>query len=209
VVRFRIAGTVIMTPVTRKEGAFTGLEAAVVLIAFVVVAAVFSYVILNTGFMVSQKSQEVIYSAVAQAGTSIGIAGNLYGVQDPDNPSVISQVNFTCSLATGGTPLDFEKVVIKYSNATVMETLARIPGTYNPAGCVKYSGTWAITSRLNDPGAGNNLLEPGEQFAISICPSQPIVKEDNLHLEILPTNGASVDISRRVPNRISPLTYFH
>jgi flagellin-like protein len=30
--------------------AFTGLEAAIVLIAFVVVAAVFSYVVLSTGF---------------------------------------------------------------------------------------------------------------------------------------------------------------
>jgi flagellin FlaB len=198
-----------MTAMTRKDGAFTGLEAAVVLIAFIVVAAVFSYVVLNTGFMVSQKSRDVIYSAVAQAGTSIGIAGNLYGVQDPDSPTVISQVNFSCSLATGGTPIDFEKVVIKYSNSSVMETLARIPATYDPAGCVKYSGTWAITNRLNDPGTGNNLLEPGEQFDISICPSQPIVKEDPLHLEILPTNGASVDINRRVPNRISPLTYFH
>ncbi|MDD3977537.1 MAG: flagellin, partial [Methanomicrobium sp.] len=46
-----------------KEEAFTGLEAAIVLIAFVVVAAVFSYVVLGAGFFTTQKSQEVIYTS--------------------------------------------------------------------------------------------------------------------------------------------------
>ncbi len=35
---------------TKNDAAFTGLEAAIVLIAFVVVAAVFSYVMLGAGF---------------------------------------------------------------------------------------------------------------------------------------------------------------
>ncbi len=43
-----------------SEEAFTGLEAAIVLIAFVVVAAVFSYVILGAGFFTTQKSHEVV-----------------------------------------------------------------------------------------------------------------------------------------------------
>nr|AAB32838.1 flagillin {N-terminal} [Methanospirillum hungatei, GP1, flagellar filaments, Peptide Partial, 46 aa] [Methanospirillum hungatei] len=46
---------------------FSGLEAAIVLIAFVVVAAVFSYVMLGAGFFATQKSQEVTYSGVKQS----------------------------------------------------------------------------------------------------------------------------------------------
>jgi len=42
----------------KSDDAFTGLEAAIVLIAFVVVAAVFSYVVLGAGFFTTQKSQE-------------------------------------------------------------------------------------------------------------------------------------------------------
>jgi len=38
-----------MMKLFKNEDAFTGLEAAIVLIAFVVVAAVFSYVMLNAG----------------------------------------------------------------------------------------------------------------------------------------------------------------
>ena len=40
-----------------REEAFTGLEAAIVLIAFVVVAAVFSYVVLGAGFFTTPVSR--------------------------------------------------------------------------------------------------------------------------------------------------------
>jgi flagellin FlaB len=50
----------------KKEAAFSGLEAAIVLIAFVVVAAVFSYVMLGAGFFATSKSQEVTYSGIKQ-----------------------------------------------------------------------------------------------------------------------------------------------
>ena len=39
-----------------NEEGFTGLEAAIVLIAFIVVASVFSYVVLGAGFFTTQKA---------------------------------------------------------------------------------------------------------------------------------------------------------
>ncbi|MBN1761959.1 MAG: hypothetical protein JW878_02605 [Methanomicrobia archaeon] len=61
-----------------KKG-FTGLEAAIVLTAFVVVAAVFSYVVLNAGFFTSEKSKEVVHTGVEQVTTSCELAGNVIG----------------------------------------------------------------------------------------------------------------------------------
>ena len=60
----------------RNEG-FTGLEAAIVLIAFVVVAAVFSYVVLGAGFFTTQKSQEAVYTAVDMSSSSMEIIGDV------------------------------------------------------------------------------------------------------------------------------------
>ena len=37
----------------------------------------------------------------------------------------IDTINFSCALAPGGTPVDFDKVVITYSNSSSLETLAR------------------------------------------------------------------------------------
>jgi len=65
--------------VSRKRKGFTGLEAAIVLTAFVVVAAVFSYVVLNAGFFTTQKSKEVVHTGVAQATSSIELSGDVIG----------------------------------------------------------------------------------------------------------------------------------
>ena len=43
------------------ERGITGLETAIILIAFVVVAAVFAYTVLSAGLFSTQKSQEAIY----------------------------------------------------------------------------------------------------------------------------------------------------
>ncbi|RQD81190.1 MAG: flagellin, partial [Methanocalculus sp. MSAO_Arc1] len=59
----------------RKEDAFTGLEAAIVLIAFIVVAAVFSYVMLGAGFFTTQKSQETVFGAVGTATANMEVSG--------------------------------------------------------------------------------------------------------------------------------------
>ena len=56
---------------------FTGLEAAIVLIAFVVVASVFAYVILGAGFLTTQKSQEVVHSSVQGASSSVQSCGGI------------------------------------------------------------------------------------------------------------------------------------
>ena len=61
----------------KDENGFTGLEAAIVLIAFVVVAAVFSYVMLGAGFFTTQKSQEVVHTGVTQASSSLAPSGDV------------------------------------------------------------------------------------------------------------------------------------
>ena len=65
--------------IRKDKRAFTGLEAAIVLTAFVVVAAVFSYVVLNAGFFTTQKSKEVIHTGVEQATSSVELAGDIIG----------------------------------------------------------------------------------------------------------------------------------
>ena len=63
-----------------NENGFTGLEAAIVLIAFIVVASVFSYVVLGAGFFTTQKAQETIYRGIEQSTTNVQLAGNVYGL---------------------------------------------------------------------------------------------------------------------------------
>ncbi|WP_321508333.1 archaellin/type IV pilin N-terminal domain-containing protein [uncultured Methanoregula sp.] len=176
------------------ENAFTGLEAAIVLIAFVVVAAVFSYVVLGAGFFTTQKSQEVVHTGVQQASSTLEIVGNVYGTGSAGQS--ISKINFTCALAPGGTPVDFDKVVMTYSNSSVLETLAR--GT---KGNAPNAGQWTIAKVQNEV-TNDDVLEKGEQFDIVASPTNAILKNDQFQIEIKPAIGAALAISRTAPASI-------
>ena len=74
----------------RDKRGFTGLEAAIVLTAFIVVAAVFSYVVLNAGFFSTQKAKAVVHTGVEQVTTSCELAGNVIGYGWKYNESLSS-----------------------------------------------------------------------------------------------------------------------
>jgi flagellin FlaB len=99
-----------------NDKGFTGLEAAIVLIAFVVVAAVFSYVVLGAGFFTTQKAQETVYKGVEQSTANIQMIGNVYGLST-DN-STITNVTFVIGLAPGASAIDLTKMKIVFSTPT-------------------------------------------------------------------------------------------
>ena len=54
----------------------TGLETAIVLIAFVVVAAVFAFTVLTTGLFTSEKAKETVMSGVSSQ-SSLELVGSV------------------------------------------------------------------------------------------------------------------------------------
>ena len=59
----------------REERGITGLETAIVLIAFVVVAAVFAFVVLSTGLFSSERGKETVYAGLAKTRGSMELTG--------------------------------------------------------------------------------------------------------------------------------------
>ena len=184
-----------MNSFNTDEDGFTGLEAAIVLIAFVVVAAVFSYVVLGAGFFTTQKSQEVVHTGVAQASSTLQIIGNVYGVATASGQP-ISYVNFSIGLAPGGTAVDVSKMVITYSTPSALETLSLVGTIGSDAG----AGEWNVVAVRNNRGATENfLLESGEQFDIKAHPTNTIAADTTFNLELKPIVGTALDIRRTVP----------
>ena len=60
-----------------NEKGITGLETAIILIAFVVVAAVFAYTVLSAGLFATQKSQEAIYAGLQEAQSTLTLRGGV------------------------------------------------------------------------------------------------------------------------------------
>jgi len=63
----------------RNKKAISGLETAIVLIAFVIVASAFAYAVLNMGFLATQKSQQVVLGGLAAASSALVVDGPVYG----------------------------------------------------------------------------------------------------------------------------------
>jgi flagellin FlaB len=191
----------------RNDDGFTGLEAAIVLIAFVVVAAVFSYVVLGAGFFTTQKAQQSVYSAVGQTTSALQIVGNVYGMVNTSYlANNVSIVNFNIALTAGGTPVDMTKAVLVYSDANQLITL-QAPTTWtatgNPA-MVSTGGSWAVSSDQNSPtGSFTGSLQPNEQYTVTCFISSGIGPNDQFHIEIRPAIGPAFSITRTIPGSLS------
>lgn len=99
-----------------NEEGFSGLEAAIVLIAFVVVAIVFGLAIINSGFFATEKSQEVTVSGYKQASSAMYIEGGVYAwLENPG--SALDKVEFNAGILETGQPQDLSRLIIVYTHS--------------------------------------------------------------------------------------------
>src|SRR3990172_4114762 len=78
-----------------------GIESAIVLIAFVIVAAALAFVVLNMGFSTTQKAKVAIIAAVEEAGSSLEVAGKITAVGDIDS-NVLNATSIPVKIVSGG-----------------------------------------------------------------------------------------------------------
>jgi flagellin FlaB len=149
-----------------KEKGITGLETAIILIAFVVVAAVFAYTALSAGLFSTQKAQEAVYSGLKEAQSTLELKGAVIATGNVTGDSgIIGEITFTVANVLGGEPVDFtqpsggaaglatgndHKVVINY-----LDSDQAIDDLY-----------WTVAKLGNDDG--DSLLETGEKFQITV-----------------------------------------
>jgi flagellin FlaB len=185
-----------MRQLKSDDNAFTGLEAAIVLIAFVVVAAVFSYVVLGAGFFTTQKAQETVYKGVEQATSNIQVIGNVYGYGSGTTPTQINKVQLNIGLAPGAPALDLTKMIIVVSQpgtATITQltyTSAASPTT--SAYIVTKAGTTTALPTLSGQDQGTVLIQ------------LPAVldKNNKINIELRPSVGAALPFTRSAPATI-------
>jgi len=170
------------------DDGFTGLEAAIVLIAFVVVAAVFSYVVLGAGFFTTQKAQETVYKGIEQSTTNILIKGSVYGLTN-DPASGIDNITFTLGLAPGASPIQCSNITIVYSTSSVVPTTYTYGGT-NPSATQFYSSRVAM----------NSAEETQIRFITPVNATAGTV----MNIEIRPPGGgAAIPFTKTVPATVT------
>jgi flagellin FlaB len=179
-----------MTQLQSDENGFTGLEAAIVLIAFVVVAAVFSYVVLGAGFFATERASETVYRGVETTSTNIQMIGNMYGIaSNPENG--IDEIWFTIGLAPGSSSVDLTKMKIIFSTpATVLQTLS-----------YKAEGNPSLTEFSTElDGKAVDTMAQGQQVEVRFMVA-PVPANTKMNIELRPAVGAALPFAK-----ISPVT---
>lgn len=104
---------------TRNKKAISGLETAIVLIAFVIVASAFAYAVLNMGFLATQKSQEVAVGGLQAASAAIVLDGPVYGYSSQSGSNAnVTTVIFWLKTASGADSVDLNanKTTVGFQN---------------------------------------------------------------------------------------------
>ncbi|HNX17333.1 MAG TPA: flagellin [Methanoregula sp.] len=197
-----------------SEYGFTGLEAAIVLIAFVVVAAVFSYVVLGAGFFTTQTAQATVHTGVQQASSSIEIVGNTYGIADPGDLTHLKYINITVALTAGGTAVDLQQMVLSYNDNNGGHNANLTYGGVAPdtnGACSNAmnggSGTaqeWCIAEKINNQTAGA-MLEQNAQMIIAVGLPDTATPSTKFTINFHPATGAVLSISRTIAGSIYPV----
>jgi flagellin FlaB len=184
----------------KMDNAFTGLEAAIVLIAFVVVAAVFSYVVLGAGFFTTQKAQEVVHSSMEQASSSIEIIGSVYGMGAGSASINLSYIKFNLGLTAGGTPVDVSKMVVSYQDERTRWSNLTYWGVNATPSAVWNKQVWAINATYNPVGGVyDTVLEQGEQMVLIVGVPNTAVNNTQIRINLQPAVGAVFQITRTLP----------
>jgi archaeal flagellin FlaB len=182
-----------------SEDAFTGLEAAIVLIAFVVVAAVFSYVVLGAGFFTSQTAQATVHTGVQQASSSMELVGNVYGISP--GGAHLNYVNVTIALTAGGTAVDLSQMVVSYAddNKGYNSNVNYETGTTctnSLAGGADTNQHWCIAN-------GGTILGPNTQNVIIVGVPTTATPNTKITINFQPAVGAVLPITRTLPGGLT------
>jgi len=182
----------------RKKKALTGLETAIILIAFVVVAAAFAFAVLNMGFFTTQKSSEVMQAGLEETLSSIEIAGSVIA---RSSSGQISNITIYVKSAVGKNPVDMRDGVLVIS---YRDPYNFIPNIYT-ANDTNPDVTGVRVRQLT--GDGDTALEYTEiwEIVIGIPELSGLRPNDQFSIEIKPAQGSILKVERRLPPVFDPV----
>lgn len=204
------------TKLNHRRG-ITGIETAIILTAFVITASAFSFVILNVGFLTSDKAQTTVISSMKETSSSIiadaGVTGYFSNTTVADQDDVcLEEILFYIKLAQGHEPIDCsdDSMVITYTNQrghTVVYSDSILNGT--------------VTTIQTITGDSDSLLELGEKMQVHInfkniasADVKPVPAThidvygkpyETIRIEIRPIVGAILTMEKEIPAVNAPV----
>lgn len=192
-----------MIDIRKDNRAFSGIEAAIVLIAFIAVAVIFGYVLMGLGQNASQEAKD---QTLAGIDTIAFAPDGVKGIDTRGNGQSIDLVTFW--MYGGNSKIDMTKIIMDFMTADETYPISAADtnwrGLYKEGG-VPAKGTWMVTSYVGD---GDQLLERGERMQISVMldgKNSGILPGQEFTLKIMTAEGITHTLPGKAPAYIDPV----
>ena len=196
---------------SRDNSGITGLETAIILIAFVVVAAVFAFTVMTTGLFSTEKAKTTAQAALTEASSSFITKGAVTATcDDPAACAFVNSITFTVALASGADAQTLAAAELSFlytdpnntlrTSGLVPNTSAGIITTEAGAG----SGVDIVSIIDTGPG-GTGSLESGESAAITVWLAATggavtqLGAGTKFRIEMMAPKGGTLIIERDIP----------
>lgn len=180
----------------------TGLEAAIVLIAFVVVAAVFSHTIIAAGISISGGVNTEMHYGLSAAGSGLVVAGNVYATDLMPSQLYAREVRIPVRLLPNSDPVDLSTLTIRIIGKNHYgEIKPHDPLFFSTPESGYYSVRFPMRSDQD------TILRPGEMVTIAIRPTnvKNLGAGDNPTIEIIAPGIHPLRVPLSFPPDLSPI----
>ena len=197
-----------------KNG-ITGLETAIVLIAFIVVAAVFAFAVLTTGLFSTEKAKQTALAGLEEATNTLEPKGAVVGFESIITADTIDSIQFKLTNSAGADSVGLKSstTLITYADEN-NQVNAIYTGTDNEvtAGNFQTAGRPTIgVNSISDAGWGHDWIlgtgdnvDPGEVVRITVNVAHlGLGASTPFKIEIIPGKGAVITIQRTTPLELS------
>ena len=170
----------------KDQRGITGLETAIVLVAFVLVASVFAFAVLSTGLVASEKSKETSLESLKEASSTLMVRGRVVGTANSDL-TALDQVRFTLSSA------------MQASEGVEVSTAASVLTYLDEYQAINLSASYWTPTWLIGSGP---LLDAGEQVELAVTLSDLVLPPGEgtvFTLRFQSATGAEVYLQKATP----------
>ncbi|MBS7616282.1 flagellin [Candidatus Bathyarchaeota archaeon] len=200
-----------MRRITRNKRGIVGIEAAIVLIAFIIIAAALSYVVINMGFYTTQKTKETMQGGLDESLTALQLDGIV--TAKTDSSGHIEYLAIPVKLSAGRAAIDLGENAVVVSVYLQNATLMNVYQGATPAN----ETTWdALISALGLTSEGakfaiyngnnNTVIESTEKAFLIICLDEQhrISDYETVKIEVRGAKGAALTVVRTAPGGMLP-----
>ena len=199
----------------RDNSGITGLETAIILIAFVVVAAVFAFTVMTTGLFSTEKAKTTAQAALTEASSSFITKGAVTATcDDPAACAYVDSITFTVALASGADAQTLSAGELSFLYTDPNNTM-RTSGLVPVGGIITVDADGAagepdgngvdIVSIIDTGPGGTGSLEAGESASVTVNLAATggavtqLEAGTKFRIEMMAPKGGTLIVERDIP----------